>query len=327
MYKDLLVAVVVPCYNEENKIGAVVKSMPDFVDRIYLIDDASSDGSANMAQEIAAQYGRRLVVIRHEKNSGVGAAISTGYKQAYNDNFDLVAVMAGDGQMDPADLEALIEPVAAGIADYAKGNRFKTTAGDKIPKIRLVGNLVLSALTKIVSGYWHVSDTQCGYTVINRDALAAVKWDDIYPRYGCPNDILTRLNVSGMRVIEVSVAPLYGASWASKMKVSRVILPILSLLWRLFLHRLYSKYVYLSGHPIVLYYLFGAGFFVLTGLLFVYIVTKWILFGAIPTVALIMFGTTLGAAVQLFLGAFALDFQVNKDLCIEAPRRKPRHEE
>ncbi|MGE4338997.1 MAG: glycosyltransferase family 2 protein, partial [Pigmentiphaga sp.] len=207
MYKGLQVAAVVPCYNEERKIGEVIYSMSKLVDRVYLVDDASHDASVQMAEQAAINCGVKLTVVQLEKNSGVGAAICTGYKRAYADNFDLVAVMAGDGQMDPDDLGALLEPVAAGYADYAKGNRFKAASGDRIPLIRLFGNLVLSALTKIVSGYWHVSDTQCGYTVINRAALAAVRWEDVYPRYGCPNDILTRLNVAEMRVVEVDVKP------------------------------------------------------------------------------------------------------------------------
>lgn len=325
MYKNLLVAVVVPCYNEELKVGNVIRSMPELVDRIYVVDDASKDGSVEAARKASTEFGKDVTIIRHEKNAGVGAAICAGYKRAYADNFDLVAVMAGDGQMDPDDLESLLEPVALGHADYAKGNRFKASAGDKIPAVRLFGNLVLSALTKIVSGYWHVSDTQCGYTVLNRSALAAVRWDDVYPRYGCPNDILTRLNIAEMRVMEVNVHPRYGVDWTSKMKVTRVILPILGLMWRLFLHRMYRKYIYISGHPIVLYYLAGALFTGLSALLFVYILIKWGMYGAIPTVALIMFSTTLSVTIQLLLNAFALDFQVNKDLCVEAQRGKPRH--
>ena len=189
----------------------------------------------------------------------------------------------------------------------------------------MFGNLILSALTKIVSGYWHVSDTQCGYTVINRAALAAVQWDDIYPRYGCPNDILTRLNIAEMRVIEVDVKPRYGADWTSKMKVTQVILPISRLMWSLFVHRMYRKYIYISGHPIVLYYFAGLVFMGLSSLLFVYILIKWGMSGVIPTVALIMFSTTLSVTIQLLLNAFALDFQVNKDLCVEVKRELPRH--
>ncbi|MBV4504371.1 glycosyltransferase family 2 protein [Pseudomonas sp. BW13M1] len=325
MYKNLLVAVVIPCYNEEQKIANVISTMPSLVDRIYLVDDASQDDSIAVAEFTARETSKDIVIIRQPMNSGVGAAICQGYKHAYADNFDLVAVMAGDGQMDPEDLECLLDPLASGQADYAKGNRFKAATGDKIPTVRLFGNLVLSALTKIVSGYWHVSDTQCGYTVINRAALGAVQWDEVYPRYGCPNDILTRLNIVEMRVIEVSVKPRYGVNWTSKMKVSRVIFPILALMWNLFVHRMYRKYIYMSGHPIVLYYLAGALFMGLSALLFSYLLIKWAITGAIPMGALIMFSTTLSVTIQLILNAFSLDFQVNKDLCVEVRRVRPRH--
>lgn len=325
MYKNLLVAVVIPCYNEERKVGGVIRSMPALVDRIYVVDDASQDGSIEVVEDAARERGMDVIVIRQEMNAGVGASICQGYKRAYTDNFDLVAVMAGDGQMDPDDLEFLLEPLALGQADYAKGNRFKASAGDKIPAVRLLGNLILSALTKIVSGYWHVSDTQCGYTAINRAALGAVQWDDVYPRYGCPNDILTRLNIAEMRVIEVCVKARYGVDWTSKMKVTRIILPILGLMWRLFLHRMYRKYIYISGHPIVLYYLAGALFMGLSGLLFAYLLIKWGITGAIPMGALIMFSTTLSVTIQLILNAFALDFQVNKDICVEVRRTRPKH--
>lgn len=321
MYRTLKVAVVVPCFNEEIKIRDVVSTMPSIVDCIYLVDDASTDASIASAQETAEQCGRTLHVLRHAKNAGVGAAIVTGYKQAYADGFDVVVVMAGDGQMDPEDLESVIQPIADDHADYVKGNRFKAQ-GDKIPLHRLIGNLVLSALTKIVSGYWHVSDTQCGYTAINRAALASVNWDDVYPRYGCPNDILTRLNVAEMRVAEVRVKPRYGVDWTSKMKVRAVVAPILGLLMRLFFYRMFRKYIYLSGHPIVLYYLAGALFGGLSGLLTVYILIKWMITGAIPTVALIMGCTTLGVMVQLILSAFSMDFQVNRDLCVEIRKRE-----
>jgi uncharacterized protein YacL len=161
--------------------------------------------------------------------------------------------------------------------------------------------------------------------VINRDALAAVNWDDVYPRYGCPNDILTRLNVAEMRVLEINVRPRYGVDWTSKMSVGKVIFPILGLLWGLFLHRMFRKYIYFSGHPIVLYYLSAALFMLLSGLLFVYLIIKWGTGGAIPTVSLIMFSTTFSVTVQLLLNAFSLDFQVNRDLCVEVPRAVPRH--
>jgi glycosyltransferase involved in cell wall biosynthesis len=333
MYADHSVAVVVPCYNERDKIGPTLAEMPEMIDRIYVVDDASTDDSAaNVAAR--GEHDPRIVLIRHAINRGVGAAIGTGYIRAADDGYDLVAVMAGDGQMDPQDLAALMEPAVVGDADYVKGNRFFHDEGvEKIPRTRLFGNLVLSALTKVVSGYWHVSDTQCGYTVINREALKAIDWRKVWPRYGCPNDFLTRLNIANMRVAEVRVRARYGDDWSSKMRVGRVIWPMLTLLWRLFRMRLYRKYVYLNGHPIVAFYLFSLLTFLLAALLFVYILLKFILTGIVPQAALIMFGIALGLAVQLLFGAFTLDYQENSHLYIfptargegRKPGRTPLH--
>ncbi len=318
------IAVVVPCYNEAEKIRATLTSIPDSVDRIYVVDDHSADRSVETILEVASGDGR-IQLIRHDQNRGVGAAISTGYLRCIEDRVDVAVVMAGDGQMDPSDLPDIVGPVLAGDADYVKGNRFfHRTGTSEIPRHRLYGNLVLSILTKIVSGYWHVSDTQCGYTAINRDALEAIDWTGIYPRYGCPNDILTKLNVANMRVAEVAVHARYGKDWSSDMKVARVILPILRLLWSLFLHRLYYKYIYLNGHPIIIFYAFSGLFAAMSLLLMIYIIVKFALTGVVPQAALIMFGIALGSMIQLLLGAFSLDHQANEDLAINLRVRVQR---
>ena len=310
------VVVVVPCYREEAKIGATLAAMPATLKRIYVIDDASPDASAAIVAE-AARADPRIQLIRHPVNRGVGAAIATGYMRCIEDGVDVAVVMAGDGQMNPDDLPNLLKPVLEGKADYAKGNRFFHTAGlSGMPRHRLFGNLVLSLLTKIVSGYWHVSDTQCGYTAINRRALKAIEWQDLYPRYGCPNDILTRLNVGNMRVAEVSVQPVYGPSWASSMKVSRIIWPILGLFVRLFGFRLYRKYVYLNGHPIVVFYATAALFGLAGLILAAYILARLLTTGVLPQSALIIFGIAASATIQLILGAFTLDYQANEKLAV-----------
>ena len=309
-------AVVIPCFNEEAKIGATVRAVPSYVDRIFVVDDCSTDGSANVVLSIA-ETDPRIVQLSHSKNSGVGAAIATGYMRCIEEGIDIVVVMAGDGQMDPEDLPAVVTPLLRGEADYVKGNRFFHRAGTShIPRHRLFGNLVLSILTKIVSGYWHVSDTQCGYTAINRRALRLVDWRSVYPRYGCPNDFLTRLNVANMRVAEVPVHGLYGADWSSKMKVRKVVVPILRLLGRLFLYRMFYKYVFLNGHPIVIFYATAALFGLLTTILMAYVMIKFVVTGVIPQASLIMFGFSLLSTMQLLLGAFNLDYQANQSISV-----------
>ncbi|MBR2692328.1 MAG: glycosyltransferase family 2 protein [Aquamicrobium sp.] len=313
---DLTFAVVVPCYNEAGKIAATLETIPPYIDTVYVVDDQSKDDTLSVIEQVA-RNDSRVNIIRHEVNRGVGAAISTGYIQCAKDGIDIAVVMAGDGQMDPDDLPALLIPVIKDQADYVKGNRFFHHTGTaEMPRHRLFGNLALSVMTKIVSGYWHVSDTQCGYTAINREALEAVDWTAVYPRYGCPNDILTRLNVADMRVAEVPVKARYGENWSSGMKVGRILGPMLRLLSRLFFYRMYYKYVFLNGHPIIIYYAAAAAFGAFGGGLFIYMLIKLLATSVIPKAALIMFGFSFVVMIQLLLAAFSLDYQANQSISV-----------
>ena len=215
MYRQLRVAVVIPAYNEEHKIADAVARVPSFVDDVIVIDDASHDDTSARAR--GAGDGREgFALVRHAANRGVGAAISSGYRAALARGCDVAAVMAGDGQMDPADLPALLDPIARGSADYVKGNRFlHPDVWSAMPPARIVGNLVLSAATKVTSGYRHVFDSQCGYTAIHARAIAAIDLDGLWARYGYPNDLLSRLHVAKMRVVDVRVRPIYGPHWRS----------------------------------------------------------------------------------------------------------------
>lgn len=257
MYKKQSVAVVVPAFNEENQITGVVNSMPEIVDRIIVVDDGSSDGTAAVLKELAREC-ERLVVISHERNGGVGAAIATGYKWARDNDLDLVAVMAGDGQMAPEDLTSLLDPVAEGDTDYAKGNRLiYENSFKQIPSVRFFGNMILSFLTKIASGYWHVADSQTGYTVIGKTPLHVIDWDKMYKRYGQPNDLLVRLNVHSFRVQDVPITPVYNVGEKSGIKVRKVVFTIGWLLVRLFFWRMKEKYIIRDFHPLVLFYMAG----------------------------------------------------------------------
>lgn len=228
MYRHLRVAVVIPAFNEERAIGDAITTVPDFVDVVIVVDDASTDATATRAHAIAATRGvDRVVVVTHATNRGVGAAIVTGYRRALALGCDVAAVMAGDGQMDPRDLPAVLAPIADDAADYVKGNRFlHPEVWTAMPPARIVGNLVLSAATKLTSGYRHVFDSQCGYTAISRRALERVELDGVFPRYGYPNDLLSRLHVAGMRVLDVRVRPVYGPAWKSGINLGTVIHPI-----------------------------------------------------------------------------------------------------
>ncbi len=251
------VAVVVPAHDEETLLPQTLAGIPDFVDRIYVVDDASRDGTLERAHAAAASD-PRIAVVAHERNRGVGAAILSGYGRAVQEGVDVTCVMAADNQMDPDDLRALVEPVARGEVDYAKANRLITgQAWELIPRHRYLGNAVLSLLTKIASGYWHVADSQSGYTAIARPTLERLDLDRIYPRYGFPNDMLVHLNVISARVRDVPSRPIYGVGERSGIKLRSVVPRISWLLVKGFFWRLREKYVIRDFHPLVFFYFFG----------------------------------------------------------------------
>ncbi len=229
MYRQLRVAVVIPAFNECRAIVDTVATIPQLVDDVIVIDDASTDDTAGAATRAAltGPLPGRVEVVRHTTNRGVGGAITTGYRRALAIGADVAVVMAGDGQMDPDDLPALLEPIASDDADYVKGNRFLHPAvWTTMPPARIVGNLLLSAATRVTSGYRHVFDSQCGYTAISRTALARVALDELFPRYGYPNDLLSRLRVEELRVVDVPVRPIYGAHWKSGIHLGTALHPI-----------------------------------------------------------------------------------------------------
>ena len=236
MFSGRRIAVVVPAFNEAEKIARTLRSVPGFVDHVIVVNDTSTDGTARIARR---SQRRGLEVLGHQRNRGVGAAIATGYARARVLGADVTAVMAGDSQMDPADLAALVGTVVSGRADYAKGNRFAWPGVCRVmPLPRLVGNFVLSHLTRLASGYTHLFDSQCGYTAANREALDAILAGPVFPRYGYPNDLLVRLAAVGARALDVPVRPVYGPAWRSGIRIWRVLGPLALLLVRAFCLRM-----------------------------------------------------------------------------------------
>lgn len=315
MFQDKSVGVVVPCYNEAGLIGTVIDTMPEYVDRIYVIDDVSSDDTARIVEGHVAAYPDRVVLVRHPKNRGVGAAIVTGYKLAVQDQVDLVAVMAGDAQMDPEDLSALLEPVATGECDYSKGNRlFSGDAWRLIPRVRYLGNSALSLMTKVSSGYWHVADSQTGYTVASLKVLQTIDLEGLYPRYGFPNDILVQLNVYSFRVHDVPVRPVYGVGEKSGIRLLKVIPAISFLLFRRFWFRMFQKYVIHDTHPLVLFYIMGNAF-VFVGFWLGLLQVSARLRAIPPSVATTMLATLLLiSGLQFIFFAMWFDMDYNKEM-------------
>jgi glycosyltransferase involved in cell wall biosynthesis len=277
MYDGHAVGVVVPAYNEEGLIGGVLETVPAFVDRVYVVDDCSVDGtwdeivsrvdggpaepvpaaagarvdgSEQVAPDVSLSDGGRvegetIVPLRHETNRGRGAAVKTGYRRALHEDIDVVAVMDGDGQMDPDYLADVVDPVASGAAGYAKGDRLSVDAHRaNMPGWRLFGNVLLTVLTKIASGYWGMRDPQNGYTAISADVLERIDFEDLYEDYGFLNDLLIRLGCHDVTVRDVPMPAVYGDE-SSGIRYSTFVPKLSLLLLRGFLARLWTKSVWL----------------------------------------------------------------------------------
>jgi len=306
------VAVVVPAHDEEELIAETIGGIPAFVDRVYVIDDASTDATAERARGAGDA---RVTVIAHDRNRGVGAAIVTGYKRAVEDGADVVAVMAGDNQMDPADLATLAAPVARGELDYSKANRlFTGQAWDQMPHMRYLGNAVLSLLTKIASGYWHVADSQSGYTAISKEMVRDVDLDRVYTGYGFPNDLLVHLNVWNARVRDFPSRPVYGVGERSGIRYHRVAPRISWLLVKGFFWRLKEKYVIRDFHPLVFFYAFGI-LGIVAGVILGLVELGFRLAGnAVSVGTVVLVALLLVSGIQFTLFAMWFDMESNKDL-------------
>jgi glycosyltransferase involved in cell wall biosynthesis len=306
------VAVVVPAFDEEHLVVETLAGIPEFVDRIYVIDDASRDETAARAEGLGDP---RVEVVRHERNGGVGSAIVSGYRRALDEDIDVACVMAADNQMDPVELEGLVGPVARGEVEYAKANRLVSgEAWTVIPRTRYLGNAVLSLLTKIASGYWHVADSQAGYTAISRDALRRLELDRLYPRYGFPNDMLVHLNVQNARVRDVPSRPIYHVGEQSGIRLRSVVPRISWLLFKGFWWRMLHKYVIRDFHPLVFFYAFGVVMTVAGLALGVLEVVLRILGNEITPASIVLVAVLLIAGLQLTLFAMWFDMEANKDL-------------
>jgi len=314
MYRKKTIAIVLPCYNEETQIGKVIEGMPNYVDKIVIVDDCSIDNSVFVVEK-HAKGNNKIKLLKHKANQGCGGALATGYQWLCDKNIDIAVRMDADGQMDPKDLPAILDPVVNDEADYSKANRLFTGEAYKIiPKLRYFGNSVLSLLTKIASGYWHISDSQTGYTAINKKALKIVDWFSMYKGYGQPNDLLVMLNVLNMRIQDVPIKPTYNVGEKSGIKIYKVVFTISWLLLKKFLWRLKEKYIIRDFHPLVFFYflgfIFGLGTVVLFVRLFYYL---YILgtFLSINSLA-VMFSFMSASLFTLF--AMWFDMESNKHL-------------
>jgi dolichol-phosphate mannosyltransferase len=261
---DVRIHVVIPAYNVAPHIAGVLKRVPDFVDAVTVVDDASADGTADAVRGCADP---RVTLLVHAANQGVGGATVTGFRDALARGDGIVVKLDGDGQMDPGDLGRLLRPLLEGRCDYAKGNRFLLASELAVmPRHRLLGNFALTFLTKLASGYWNVFDPQNGYVAIPTDVLRLLDLDRLSRRWFFENDLLIHLNIVGARVMDVPIPARYGTE-RSAMRIGGVLGTFPFHLLRGYGYRFYRKHVLrdftpvamfmLSGLPLLL---FGAGF-------------------------------------------------------------------
>lgn len=319
MYRDRSVALVIPCHNERRLIVPTLEAVPELFDAVYVVDDASTDGMAEVVRE-RAREDDRIQLLSHERNHGPGQAIITGYLQAVKDRHDLAVVVGGDAQMPLDEVDRLLDPLIDGRADYTKGNRFLQGQLDdtlrKMPKSRLIGNWTIAALTKVASGCYKVYDAVDGFTGITREAIERVDWSRAWGGYGYPMDFLVRMNAYGLRVLDVPRTAIYlPGERQSQIKSFRYALRVTPMLLKSFLWRLQFKYLYRDFHPLVLFYFFGLlGLF--SGLLVgTNIVLKRLFAGpeAISGPTAILCALLLISGLQLTLFAVFFDMQAENE--------------
>ena len=242
-------------------IKGTLENVPKIIDRIYVIDDKSTDIQNSIISN-CAKKDKRIVLIKHDVNAGCGGAIITGYLKSSADGFDIALVVGGDNQMPLNEAPNLLDPIIDGKADYAKGNRFmlsqfkKTIA--KMPRIRFVANWILTALTKICSGYYKTSDVVDGYTAISKKAIDTINWAIAWKGYGYPIDFLTKLNAYGFKIIDIPRTAIYlEGEIQSQIKGFTYFLKVSPMILRNFFWRLNFKYLYLDFHPLVFFYYFA----------------------------------------------------------------------
>jgi len=307
MYKNHKITAVVPAHNEAAHIGQVISGMPELVDRIIVVDDCSQDGTSQVA---ATSGDARVDLVTLSVNQGVGGAMAAGYRRALQLQSDIIVKIDGDGQMPPEYLPELLDAIIDQGFDYAKGNRF--LLGNTIsamPTHRILGNVVLTFMTKMASGYWHIFDPQNGYTAITAKALRTVNLETLHRGFFFENDMLVQLNFGGHRVKDVAMPARYGTE-QSDMNILEIGLTFPLLLLRKFFHRIIQKYVLRDFSPIALFLFVGLALFLWGGGFGIYLWVKTIVTHlATPTGTIMLALLPLILGFQLLLQAIVLDIQ------------------
>lgn len=316
MYRNAVIAAVVPAYKEEKMIGRVIETMPTFVDHIVIVDDCSPDGTSDA---VRALQDSRVTLIRHEQNEGVGGAIITAHRAALELGSDVNVVMAGDAQMDPIHLPALLDKVTDEGFGFAKANRFYSPESFRgMPGHRVFGNIVLSFLTKLASGYWNLFDPQNGYTAVRTEELRRIDLDRLAKRYSFENDLLINLNILQVSATDVPIPAVYGEE-VSSISLRKTIPELLNRLTIGYWSRIWYRYVLWSFSPIALLLFLGLLLF-LTGLgISVWVMTQ-IAASVVATAATVMLAALpLMIGTQMLISALQLDIQATPDTPTHGP--------
>lgn len=316
MYKNQKIAVVIPAYNEELLILETLDGIPNYVDKMYVIDDCSKDKTLTLLKE-RQNIDIRVEIIHHEINKGLGQSLIDGYVMSRDDDNDITVVMAGDNQMHPDDLPALLDKIIEENYDYSKGNRLLHQNIDSMPTYRFFGNSILTILTKFATGYYFSMDPQCGYTAIKNSVLKNIPIEKMTTGYGYNADILCMLNIQRYSVADVEVRPVYDRE-KSKIVLWKYIPKTSWILTKLFFRRLWQRYTILDFHPLVLFYLvafFNFIFILIPGIIRLFYI--YFTSGEFPSTTFNITATTFLITVQLILFAIWMDMDYNKD-----PKRK-----
>jgi glycosyltransferase involved in cell wall biosynthesis len=251
-----MIVVVIPAFRVKKHILDVIRGIGDEVNRIIVVDDACPE---NSGKHVTEHYDDdRIEVLFHQENTGVGGAVITGYRRSLELGASVVVKVDGDGQMDTSLISQLIRPIVDGAADYCKGNRFFSI--DELllmPKMRLLGNSVLSLANKFVNGYWNIMDPTNGFTAIGSDVLRKLPLHKIHRRYFFESDMLFRLGLYRAVVIDIPMQPIY-ADEVSNLRISRVLLEFPPLYLNRAVKRLLYMYFIRDFHAASIELLLGA---------------------------------------------------------------------
>ena len=314
MINDKKIAVIIPAYNEELLISKTINTIPNEADLLIVVNDASKDSTESVVSDLK-KLNKKIILINHEKNLGVGASLKTGYKKSLEMNMDISVVMPGDAQALPEDFYKVVSPVAKNLIDYSKGNRLRHKKVKEImPRYRFVGNTVLSLFTKFASGYFHIMDPQMGYTAIRNKVLRKIDIDKLINRYGYPGQLLYLLNLEDARVADVDITPHYGEE-KSGLRVWNILPKLTFLLIGLFFKRVFKKLIFRDLSPAGISYLLSfIPLFVAEPILLSWVLRVYEHDGFVPELTFIMLLVFFILFILFFFFGLLFDIQENKDL-------------